>query len=198
MFSASIRILRIMRMACVVGLFIAVNLQGALMAAPIAGGEPSSHPLVGKIAADFQLNDLEGNPVRLSGLRGKVVVLDFWRTQCPPCIVGLPVVTKVTAARKARGVVFYAINLNETADDVRAFQKRRNLAFPVLLDSDRKVADLYQVDGVPVSFLIDQSGRIEAVDFGYKPDREAKLSREIDTLLAGKSFLTAAPSLGGR
>jgi peroxiredoxin len=187
-----------MRIACVVGLFIAVHWQGTLIAVPIAGEEPSRHPLVGKIAAEFQLSDLEGKVVKLSDLHGKVVVLDFWRTQCPPCIAGLPVVTKVTAARKSQGVVFYAINLNEAADAVRAFQKRRDLAFPVLLDSDRKVADLYQVDGVPVSFLIDPSGRIEAVDFGYKPDREVKLSREIDTLLAGKSLLTAAQSSGGR
>jgi peroxiredoxin len=182
-----------MKIALRLFLFFAANFE-CLPASPASTPSPSasatdvSNPLLGKHAPDFQLNDLKDNPVKLSNLRGKIVVLDFWRTECPSCILGLPVLKKVTSARKSQGVVFYAINLNETADAVRGFQKRRDLHFSVLLDSDRKVGDLYQVDYVPVSFIIDRTGRIAAVDSGFNADREKKLNKEIDSLLAANSL----------
>jgi peroxiredoxin len=187
-----------MKIALLLFLFFAANFE-CLLASPASTPSPSasapdiSNPLLGKNAPDFQLNDLGSTKVKLSDLRGKIVVLDFWRTGCPSCILGLPVLKKVAMARKSQGVVFYAINLNETADAVRGFQKRRDLHFPVLLDSDRKVGDLYQIDYVPVSLIIDRTGRIAAIDPGFNADREMKLNREIDSLLAANSPLPSAP-----
>lgn len=147
------------------------------------------HPLVGKMAPDFHLNDLAGKTVTLSSLRGKVVVLDFWATWCPPCVASLPVVTAVTGDRQAQGVVFFAINQKESADQARNFQKEKNLDFPVLLDSDGKVGELYQAHAIPESVVIDQEGKIEAVHVGYDANLKGKLGRQLDDLIAGKSLL---------
>jgi peroxiredoxin/outer membrane lipoprotein-sorting protein len=150
------------------------------------------HPMLGKMAPDFQLHDLDGHQIKLSDLRGKIVVVDFWFANCPPCIASLPVLMRVASARQAQGVVFYAINSIDSAETIRAFQKKQGLDFFAMTDSDQKVVNLYQVQGFPISFVIDREGKIQAVDQGYNLDRETKLSSEIDTLLSRKSSLSVS------
>jgi thiol-disulfide isomerase/thioredoxin len=150
------------------------------------------HPLVGKMAPDFQLNDLDGHPVSLASLRGKIVVLDFWATWCGPCVAGLPLVSSVAGSFKDKGVVFYAANLKETAGQVRQFQAEKTLAFPVLLDDQGKVADLYQAKAIPETVLIDPAGKIQAVHVGYDPGIRKKLTAQLNAMLAGKDLAAAA------
>jgi peroxiredoxin len=155
------------------------------------------HPLVGRMERDFQLNDLEGKPVKLSDLHGKIVVIDFWTTSCS---ASLPVVTEATSTRKTQGVVFYAVNLMESADTIRAFQKDKGLDFPVLLDTDGLVdkhyfAKHYLNKGTPQLVLIDKDGQIEAVKVGYTPGFKNELGQQLDDMIAGKSLLPeVAPS----
>jgi peroxiredoxin len=165
--------------------------------------EPPPHPLVGTMAPDFELNDLDGKPVKLSSLRGKVVVLDFWATWCPPCVASLPLVTAATAGRAAQGVVFFGVDQKEPPDVIRAFQKTKNLGFPVLLDSEAKAGDLYQAKAIPETVVIDAQGKIEAVHVGYDAGIKTKLGRQLDDLLAGKPLVgapaaaPASPAAGG-
>jgi thiol-disulfide isomerase/thioredoxin len=153
---------------------------------------PPPHPLVGKMAPAFQLNDLEGHPVSLASLRGKIVVLDFWATWCGPCVASLPLVSSVADSFKDKGVVFYAANLKETAGQVRQFQTEKTLIFPVLLDADGKVADLYQAKAIPETVLIDQTGKIQAVHVGYDPGIRKKLTGQLNDMLAGKNLASTA------
>jgi len=154
------------------------------------------HPLVGRMAPDFQLNDLQGMPVRLSDLRGKIVVLDFWSIKCPPCVAGLPILAKITSDREAEGVVFYAINSPDSTDAIKTFLKNKGLSFLTLLDPNELVRKLFHVDGIPVTFVVDKSGKIQSVDLGYNLERESKLSDKLDTLLAGKSLLSGSDKNG--
>ena len=160
---------------------------------------PPPHPLTDKPAPDFQLNDLDGHPVKLADLRGKIVVLDFWATWCGPCVASLPLVTEVATSFKDRGVVFYAVNLRETAAKIQEFQKNKNLAFPVLLDTDGKVAGLYQAKGIPQTVLIDKTGKIVSVHVGYDPGIKPRLIKQLtalvnDQILPTETSAVSAPA----
>ncbi|HXB02095.1 MAG TPA: DUF2092 domain-containing protein [Opitutaceae bacterium] len=155
------------------------------------------HPLVGKMAPDFQLKDLDGKLVKLSDLHGKIIVIYFWTTSAGAI---LPAVNEVISERKAQGVVFYAVNLMESANKIRAFQKDKGLDFSGLLDSDGAVAKRYFAkhyldEGASQSVLIDKDGKIAAVNIHFLPSSVNDLGRQLDDLIAGKSLIPyIAPS----
>jgi peroxiredoxin len=146
------------------------------------------HPLIGKMAPDFQLNGLDGKSVKLASLRGKIVVLDFWATWCGPCVATLPIVLEVTSSFKDRGVVFFAVNLKEKADHVRKFQTDKNLSFSVLFDANGSIADLYLAKAIPQSVVIDKDGKIQAVHVGFSSSLKTTLTQQLNDLLDGKQL----------
>ena len=146
------------------------------------------HPLIGKIAPDFELTDLDGKAVKLSSLKGKVVVLDFWATWCGPCVAALPTVSSVTSSFHDKGVVFYAVNMKEKSDVISKFQTDKNLTFPVLLDPEGTVADLYLAKSIPQTVLIDANGKIEAVHVGFKVNLKKELTQQLTDMLSGKDL----------
>jgi len=152
-----------------------------------AGGarEQKASPLVGQVAPDFSLKDLEGAEVKLSSLRGKVVVIDFWATWCPPCVRSLPVLIEATKAFQDQGVVFYAINAREDAAKIQEFLKSKELNLPTLLDADGSVMKLYGVQSIPQSVVIDKEGIIRGVHVGFSPDLKSKLTSELEALVKG-------------
>ncbi|HEY1786428.1 MAG TPA: DUF2092 domain-containing protein [Pirellulales bacterium] len=155
--------------------------------------EPA-HPLLGKPAPDFDLEKRGGGKMELAKHIGKdVVILDFWATWCPPCVKALPTIAKVAEEYRDRGVVFYAVDLQETPEDVDTFLKDQKLDIPVVFDSDNAVAKLYEVSGIPQTVLIGKDGMVQVVHVGLKPDLEKLLSGELDDLLAGKN-LAGAPA----
>ncbi|MBM7600892.1 peroxiredoxin [Virgibacillus halotolerans] len=120
----------------------------------------------GQIAPDFELTTLDGETVKLSDYRGKRVMLNFWATWCPPCRAEMPDMQKF---HEDKDVVILAVNLRETesnTEKVQAFIDERDLTFPVLLDEETVVADQYQIQPIPSSFLIDSDGRIHNKAFG--------------------------------
>jgi peroxiredoxin len=149
---------------------------------------PPPHPLTGKSAPDFELNDLDGKPVKLSALRGKIVVLDFWATWCGPCVASLPMELPIAASFKDKGVLFYGVNMMEKADTIRQFQQAKSLPFPVLLDTKGDVAHLYAATSIPQLVLIDKDGKIQAVHVGYQANIKKVLTRQLNDMLAGKDL----------
>jgi len=112
-------------------------------------------------APDFELVDLDGEPFRLSEYRGKVVVLNFWATWCPPCRAEIPGFIRLQDEFREEGVVFVGVALDEEgAEVVEPYSRQRGINYPVLLD---RGAVARQFDGgrvVPTTFLIDRQGRI--------------------------------------
>jgi peroxiredoxin len=117
-------------------------------------------------APDFQLESLEGQTVRLSDLRGNVVLLNFWTTTCGYCIVEMPFLEQVYAEWQEAGLVLLTINMGESADKVTTFLQDNGFSLPVLLDIDLTVATQYGVASIPRTFLIDQDGLVQAVKIG--------------------------------
>jgi peroxiredoxin len=118
------------------------------------------------LAPDFELDTLDGQTVRLSDLRGSVVLLNFWRISCGWCVVEMPYLEQVYAEWQEAGLVLFTVNIGDSAEAVAAFLEENDLSLPVLLDTTQAVAIQYSISSIPMTFLIDQDGVIQAVKIG--------------------------------
>lgn len=107
---------------------------------------------------DFTLEDLNGNEVKLSSLKGKKVFLNFWATWCPPCRAEMPDIEKLYQETKDSELVILAVNVGEDKKAAQDFMNSNNYNFTVLLDENGEVSRLYQVTGIPTSYFIDTEG----------------------------------------
>jgi peroxiredoxin len=110
------------------------------------------------LAPDFTLNDICGKQVTLSQFRGKIVVLNFWSIWCGPCLSEMPSLNKLYLEFKDKGLVVIGIAEDPAEKPVRSYIQEKGLAFPVLMDKERKVYFKYSLFGIPVTFLIDKKG----------------------------------------
>ena len=132
-----------------------------------------------KEAPDFEHVDLEGNSVRLSALRGKTVVIDFWATWCPPCVEEVPMLKELHEIYGEQGLEILAIS-DESAEVVQTFVEENEVPYPNLIGTD-EVSSEYRVLGLPTAYLIDGEGNIVEFFAGPKPRRV--LEKKIRELL---------------
>jgi len=111
--------------------------------------------------ANFTLMDLYGKSWTLKGLGGKIVLVNFWATWCPPCRKEMPDLDTLYHRFEKSGLVVLAIS-DEDAGTVKPFIADHNVGYPVLLDPGRKVNQLFRVQGIPKSFLFDREGNLVA------------------------------------
>jgi peroxiredoxin len=111
--------------------------------------------------ADFTLQDITGKSWTRASLKGKVVLVNFWATWCPPCRKEMPDLEALYNEFKGKGLVILAIS-DETLDKVKPFIADHKYTFPVLLDPGRKTNDVYKVDGIPKSFVYNREGKLVA------------------------------------
>lgn len=123
----------------------------------IAGSEVGA--TVGKQAPAFTLNALNGNPVAIA-YKGKVTVINFWATWCPPCREEMPEMDKF-AAQYSGTVAFYAVNIQEPASKVSEFMQTHNYKMPVLLDHDGTIGRQFRVSAIPTTVIVDKNGIIK-------------------------------------
>jgi len=114
-----------------------------------------------RASADFALRDLEGKEWKLSGLRGKVVLVNFWATWCPPCRKEMPDLGALYSRFREKGFVVLAIS-DEEAAKVAAFVKEHDVKYTVLLDPGSKVSTLFGAEGIPKSYVYDRDGKLVA------------------------------------
>ncbi|MEI7767967.1 MAG: TlpA disulfide reductase family protein [Phycisphaerae bacterium] len=140
----------------------------------------------GQVAPDFSISALDGRRVSLSDYSGKVVILDFWASWCPPCQESLPhIASLATNAELARrGLVVLAVNEQEAAETIRAFVEQQHLALTVLRDADGTVARSYAVSSMPTTVIIGRDRVVQTVLTGLSPDSakvlEQALTRALD------------------
>jgi peroxiredoxin len=121
--------------------------------------------------ADFTLADLRGKTWNLKELRGKVVLVNFWATWCPPCRKEIPDLETLYNRFEAQGLVILGIS-DEDANKVKPFVAERNITYPVLLDPGRKVNELFQVAGIPKTFIYDRSGKLVAESIDMRTQKQ--------------------------
>jgi peroxiredoxin len=114
---------------------------------------------VGAKAPDFELKTLTGETVKLSSLKGKKVMLNFWATWCPPCKAEMPEMEKFYM-QKDKDLEILAVNIDPQLD-VKGFVKKNGITFPILLDADDKVNEIYQILSIPTTYFIDSKGIIQ-------------------------------------
>ena len=110
---------------------------------------------------DFTLKDLNGNSWTRSALKGKVVLVNFWATWCPPCRKEMPDLQLLSKKFKDQGLVILSIS-DEDETKVRPFIKEHGYDYPILLDPGRKVNESYKIDGIPKSFIYNRQGKLVA------------------------------------
>ena len=120
---------------------------------------------IGTLAPEFTLRNLEGKEVRLSDLRGKVVVLDFWATWCPPCRSAMPAIELLHRQLKDKGLVVLGID-DEDSVEQSAFLRNFGYSFSSLVDPAKKIGNLYNVGGIPRTIIIDEEGKIRTYVVG--------------------------------
>ncbi|WP_322508818.1 TlpA disulfide reductase family protein, partial [Anaerolinea sp.] len=122
----------------------------------------------GFLAPDFELRSIDGGTIRLSDLQGKVVILNFWASWCPPCREEMPALQRVYQVHQSQGVEVIAVNATsqDTLSDVLNFVQDNGLTFSVLLDEQGDVQSTYRISGLPTTFFIDREGKIRELIIG--------------------------------
>lgn len=156
--------------------------------APAAFAGQGLSPVKDKpVAPEFTLPDLDGKIHRLSDYRGKVVILNFWATWCPPCRFEMPSMQTAWLQTKDRGVVILAINVGEDEDTIFTFTGDYPVEFPLLLDKDSKVIRQWSVRGLPTTYIVGPDGRIIYSAIGGRHWDDPKLLEKIMELLPANS-----------
>jgi thiol-disulfide isomerase/thioredoxin len=135
----------------------------------------------GATAADFTLQDLSGKNVTLSDMKGKVVLLEFWATWCPPCRASIPGIERLYESYKDKGVVVLAVSMDDGGwDTVQSFVKEYGIKYTVLKGND-DVAVKYQVRSIPMLLVLDKEGKISKRYLGFGSDEDVE--RDIKSIL---------------
>jgi len=121
--------------------------------------------------ADFTLTDLQGKTWSLGQLRGKVVMVNFWATWCPPCQKEMPDLQTLYGRFKDQGFVILALS-DEEIGKVQPFITQRQITYPILLDAGGKVAESFRVDGIPKSFVYNREGKLVAQSIDMRTQKQ--------------------------
>jgi len=165
-----------------VALVTAVVVAGAVLILLLSDATPP--PITpGQPAPAFELERLDGGRLSLESLRGRVVLLNFWATWCPPCEEEMPAMERLHQALAGQPFELVAVSVDEDRNAVASFRQRLGLGFPILLDPKHQVSNAYQTFRYPESFLIDANGRIVSHFIGNREWDAASYLAQIRTLL---------------
>ncbi len=149
-------------------------------------GRPPA-PEVGRAGPDFLLERPGGGTLRLSDLQGQPIVLNFWASWCAPCRAEMPDLVRAYAEYRDDGLEIVAVNLQETNDQVLSFANEFGIEFPIVIDRDGELKDIWRlggpISGIPTIYFLDEAGVLQ--DITYGPLTDEMLAERIGLLLEG-------------
>jgi thiol-disulfide isomerase/thioredoxin len=161
------------------GVFFAVTLAATSLltsgCSPKAGAaEEDSHSAYEKVAPRpapaWKLVDLDGKTVSSADFKGKVVVVDFWATWCPPCVGEIPGYIEAQKKLEAQGFTLVGLSLDEIAPaDVKKFVQQKGMNYPIVIANQDVLESFAHVEGIPATFVIDREGNIRFQKVGAAP-----------------------------
>ena len=157
-----------------------------LMVLPVWGQHPA--PEVDHVAPDFTLPDLEGNQISLSSYKGRVVLLNFWATWCPPCRLEMPTMEKAYRKYRDKGFEVVAVSVDAgPKSSIKSFLRELGLSFQVLLDPDMETLRAFRGFSLPMTVVIDRQGVIRSRELGYRDWSDGESTKLLQRLLSEKS-----------
>ena len=148
---------------------------------------PNPEIMLGYPAPDFTLETVDGQPVTLSKLKGKIVVLDFWATWCRPCRLYMPDLIAVTDQYKDKDVVLYTVNRDDPKANIQRFMELTKMNAAVLLDKEGTVNNDFFVSSIPHTVFIGKDGTVQSVHVGA--EKKSALKKELETLVSGQNLV---------
>jgi peroxiredoxin len=150
----------------------------------------STDQLLGRPVPKLSLKLVDGSSLDLAQHRGKhVVMLFFFATWAAPSTEDMPELLARVKEHEGRGVVFYAVNVGESAEKVRAFLKSRDFTNPVVLDSERRAARAFRITSLPVTVLLGKDGTVQAAHVGLSPEERSLIRQDLLDLIQGKTLV---------
>jgi cytochrome c biogenesis protein CcmG/thiol:disulfide interchange protein DsbE len=163
-----------------------LGLIAALAMTGCAAVESAGPPRVGEPARDYAATNLEGKEVALADLRGRVVLLNFWATWCTPCRMETPYLQSVFEEYAEDGfeIVGVSMDTGDAADDVAMFAEEYAVTYTILHDPQMRGMELYQVLGLPATFLIDREGVLRWMRYGPIPEDDPEFLSALDDVIS--------------
>jgi peroxiredoxin len=155
----------------------------ALVFTVFAASSLASSGMEGNPAPDFALKSSTGQNLRLSEFRGDVVMINFWATWCGPCRQEMPHLDDLYARYQRVGFNLLAVNIDDDSSRAMDMIEELGVNFPVLFDARKQVSELYEVEAMPVTVIVDREGKVRHVHHGYKPGYENMYLDQIRSLL---------------
>ncbi len=157
------------------------RLLSAALAACFAGQLAAAAP--SGPAPDFTLKSRSGENIKLSELRGQVVMINFWASWCGPCRQEMPLLDQLYQRYQPMGFTLLGVNVEEDGTAADKVLKEIPVSFPVLYDNRNQVSERYQVSAMPSTFLIDRDGQVRYLHKGYQPGYEETYQQQIRELV---------------
>lgn len=149
-----------------------------LSLSPILWASPVNGP-----AANFTLKSTSGENIRLSEYRGQVVLINFWASWCGPCRQEFPHLDAIHQKYADLGFTVFGVNVEQDREMADKVLRDIPVSFPILFDHQNQVSELYDVDAMPMTVLVDRSGEIRYMHRGYKPGYEAEYEQQVRALI---------------
>jgi thiol-disulfide isomerase/thioredoxin len=149
----------------------------------LAGATAVGSLTAGAPAPAFQLGSADGKSIDLAGLRGKVVMINFWASWCGPCRKEMPILEQLNKQYRSKGLALIGVNVEPDSKAAMNWLKETPVSFPILFDTDSKVSKLYQVAGMPNTVIVDRRGTVRYIHRGYQAGAENEYLNQIRQLI---------------